>query len=73
MLKVNFIKKIFSIKKRFLDKPLLGSLESQSHLLEAGGLLGTGAGLPPRGLAAGPGPQPGGVLRAEVGLGLQCR
>lgn len=47
MLKVNFIKKFFSIKKRFLDKSLLGPLESQSHLLEAGGLLGTGAGLPP--------------------------
>lgn len=73
MLKGNFIKKSFSIKNHFLDKSLLGPLESQSHLLEVGGLLGTGTGLPQRGLAVGPGPQPEGVLRAEVGLGLQCR
>lgn len=35
MLKVHFIKKFFSIKKCFLDKSLLGSLEFQPHLLEA--------------------------------------
>lgn len=52
MLKGNFIKKSFSVKNRFLDKSLLGPLESQSHLLEVGELLGTRTGLPPRGLAA---------------------
>ena len=35
MLKVHFLKKIFSIKKCFLDKSLLGPLEFQPHLLEA--------------------------------------
>lgn len=73
MLKVNFIKKKnFSIKKRFLDKPLLGSLESQSHLLEAGGLLAPGQGSLHEAWRR-PRPWPGGVLRAEVGLVLQCR